>query len=1006
MSGSTIGGVVGGAVGFFFFGGNWQAGYAIGSVIGGAIKPDVYQGPRLTDAQTQTSTEGVPRPIIYGCAVVAGNLMQSGPLIERKKRERAGKGGPVQESFIYLRTYAIRISEAAPLGGENRLRRAWRDGKLVYSAVPGDNLDADSRAIGSKLTFYSGSETQLPDPTLEALPTANGGGAGNVPAYRGTCYAVIALDDVTDRGGTVPQWRWEIASEATVGASTLELDALSYAADVLPWAENAALQRDPRKAGVEYEYGYIVLGLGYETATFGFGSPEEAVSAAVEANLTQGHRYASLTLRGWTQWDTIDIDTWEGGENIHPWNGASTDANQFQTLGLIYSRYPAETEYASFVMDQAAITGAQFSDGVWVYDPSGNQAGGKFSGVFVWQPTLDAGVDDGFANWNGDDGISGGPDAIRWYADLCVLCRPVKQCIESPDPDWVELPDQPGFYVDPDGAIQSTSLCEEITGSFKQLAVEEIVLSTDPTFVTIPQGPILEVGDADDTEAFWEAAYDAAVLAGTMPAGMTYQANGLGDETTYPRAVTDACQCQPASIPEVAPTAVQLGDIVADACDRVGVGAAQVDVAALTTPVRGFVVGRQMPCAEAVRVLQVGFRFDYPEWDLQLHGVPRGGPVLWTITDDDLVLADDEEDTRAQAVEFPRKVHVIAPDPDAGYEPAKQTAERTSTNVRAVGEQIFELPIVFTRDEGAEVAEIMSKVLWERAAGRWKRELPAEFSGICASDVIQHNGRRYIVEQTETLDMTIKVEAVRDRASAYSSNATGTVGVSPTAPVSSMRGPTMFVAMNLPSLRTADNVPGMYVAATGRLAGWAGADIYLSVDGGLTEQVVTRITSPADMGVLTANVTASGEPIEVRMWSGEPESVTADQLALRANAFAIQGPNRVAEIGQFQTATDVGVADYELTDVTRGQLGTTAVGHESGDVFVMLADAVFVPIDVSLAGRSLIFRAVSLGTAPENNATFSIVYNPQFTAQTVDFYTNASGQRYTNLAGEPYYRIN
>lgn len=50
-----------------------------------------------------------------------------------------------------------------------------------------------------------------------------------------------------------------------------------------------------------------------------------------------------------------------------------------------------------------------------------------------------------------------------------------------------------------------------------------------------PIGPARPVGHADDNEAFWTAAYEAAVLAGTTAAGKTFDAQGDGGSNTYPR---------------------------------------------------------------------------------------------------------------------------------------------------------------------------------------------------------------------------------------------------------------------------------------------------------------------------------------------------------------------------------------------------------------------------------------------------------------------------------------
>jgi hypothetical protein len=257
--------------------------------------------------------------------------------------------------------------------------------------------------------------------------------------------------------------------------------------------------------------------------------------------------------------------------------------------------------------------------------------------------------------------------------------------------------------------------------------------------------------------------------------------------------------------------------------------------------------------------------------------------------------------------------------------------------------------------------------------------VPEEFTQFTPSDIVTYKERRFRLDKADASDGQTQWTLTRDRASAYSSNATGSTGVALPPSTSSIRGPTIFQAMNLPSLRSSDNVPGIYVAASGLLPGWNGCDLFLSVDGGLTEQKITTIIDPATMGWLTADLEAGsgGTTLSVNLYSDdELDDATTDQLAARINAFAIVTDD-VAEVGQFADATDTGVRTYDLTTLTRGELGTTEADHFTDDMFVLLdGSVVFIPLDVSLAGETLIFRPVSRGTVAANNPTYSIVFEP------------------------------
>lgn len=197
--------IVGAVVGAFF--GSPQIGYAIGTIIGNAVDPQVIKGPKIGDAGTQTSAEGVPRPVVFGVAPVVGNVIMRGNRQIKKKRE-GGKGGPVTETERVYWTFAIRIGE--PISSVTRI---WEDEKLVYDVRPESEIPDESAKYESKFRLYLGTEDQLPDPDLEVIK-----GVGNVCAHHGTSYVVFPNFDLTDRRESIPTFRFEV-NGTTVGTS-------------------------------------------------------------------------------------------------------------------------------------------------------------------------------------------------------------------------------------------------------------------------------------------------------------------------------------------------------------------------------------------------------------------------------------------------------------------------------------------------------------------------------------------------------------------------------------------------------------------------------------------------------------------------------------------------------------------------------------------------------------------------------------------------------------------
>lgn len=959
MSGTTIGGFAGAAIGFVVTGFNpagAQWGFMIGSAVGGYLDPAKQEGPRITDAQTQTSNEGVPRPIVYGKAAVAGNIIQCGPLVEHKKKQRGSKGGPEVTTYTYTRTVAIRICEAAPLGGTMVLRRAWMDDKLVYDASQGGILRlADSKKFAASLTFYSGSEDQLPDPSLEALPTENGGGVGNVPAYRGTCYAVLTDLDCTDRQGSVPQFRWEVCSDATQNTTTT----YRYVGP-----DYSRFTNDPSNPLSHPWSDYTVLSGsgGNKLSGGGYTIPiPSTIQEAIEYAGTQAYpawgdpnELIGISRGGSGPYSALNSDTLEG-------HGSTHDMTRYREAWLSFSwQKPVQFQ------DSVRLIGDGFgtpsnTGGAWHSDSIG-----IVFRSYVVHDTTTSGIGTGFEG----------------FQLLALNIRAKKLApVDTLAPGEFLLPDLPGYASDTNGNIRAFGgTATFVSGSFRTLALE----SSNITYTTRELGPVRVQGAADDTQANWEADYAAAVAAGEMPSGYTYSSTGTGGAGTYPRNTTGAYRFANTSITTVAANQVALASVVADLAGRVGIPSSKLNLTALAgKTVRGYPVARETTADAAILELMRVFFFELPEWGnsgdtgTKLRAVLRGGASALTLTEDDIVDDTDDDFSRPQVLEFPRKLSLTGADPDANYEAATEVAERESESYRAVDEQRVSTSVILTRDELAATADKMQKLAVAEATGNITRKVPMKFSAYTPSDCLLYGGKRYRIVQATRTDSGIEWEMKSDRISSVASAASGSDAPTPTTPPSNVRGPTILAVMNLPSLRSADNVPGVYVAAQGVLSGWAGADIYLSVDDGASEQKVATFTAPSTIGVLTDDCTDSSEPISVQLYQGGVlDSVTPEQIAARLNGFAII-TDGVSELGQFEDADETSDLNYDLTNVTRGQLGTVAAAHAAGDMFVLLdEDVQFLPLDAALAGKTLIFRAVSIGTAPENNPTMTFVFDP------------------------------
>lgn len=210
--GGTILGVTAASIGGFI-------GSTIGSFIDNQLFVNPTQGPRLTDLTVQTSTYGNPIPILYGPENrIAGNVIWSSGLIETRHHEHNKFGIVVATTYTYSSSFAVALADCSDGRAAQSIKKIWANGKLVYDAT--DTSTAPVAAgLWSSITFYPGDFSQTPDPTIEGYE-----GVGNVPAYRGTCYAVVADLQLADYGNRIPQLDFLVEQDEEITAAAVLTD--------------------------------------------------------------------------------------------------------------------------------------------------------------------------------------------------------------------------------------------------------------------------------------------------------------------------------------------------------------------------------------------------------------------------------------------------------------------------------------------------------------------------------------------------------------------------------------------------------------------------------------------------------------------------------------------------------------------------------------------------------------------------------------------------------------
>ena len=964
--------IVGAVIGAYF--GNPALGAAIGSYVGGVVDPVQVKGPRLTDAQQQTSQDGVPITVVFGVARVQGNIIASGPLVENKHKDNGKGSGTETTTYTYTRTYAIGICEG-PIGG---IRRIWKNGKLVYDATPmtpGD-FSTDRILLAQFLDdhhLYLGTEDQTVDGELEAVL-----GAGKVPAFRGLAYMVGVDEDVTDIGGAIPTYEFEVVS---VGATNTQYELVPASfGGVMPFGFDPEGRGDPRI--VQGQYSYSAYGPGADLDTNSYSTLFEAVKRA--AQLLGHDLYTSIPVSlGWGIGPSSFQQGWNSGTNggnMYPWGTDGTKLDQSTLIATVM------IPRAQFGSAQEAI--AIGSGGVgW---PCENFTGGRWASRYTGDappnpPGPTNSLYSGVVMYVGDEVDPPGhydttlicmpPEGgtMYMYGDYMVQVKARMGCNEFIDPDWVLVPGTSDVYVDRYGGYHSQSDCSVVSGAFKQLSIFKF--NTGGTsYETLPVGPVLVTGDPLGTEEFWTDAYNLALAMGEVPPGWEY---GID----YPKDATQACYCATGNVVDEGD--ITLAEIVARLCLRAGLSAEEIDVSELTDRVVGFYVSTQTNAADTINTLAPGFFFDGAEWDGITHFIKRGANHVEVLSIDDAIDSDGPriEETRQQDVELPRKLILSYFDPAANFAVATQVASRVAETVNATGTNNLQIAVAMPSAQAAQVADVLLKDQWSALQGTIKQTVADRYSYLTPTDVIhlQDEGATFRLRlgQMTTEDGTLSYESTQDVQSAYTSRVEGVTPPTPDDGMDLPPSPTLAIVANLPALRDQDDQAGVYVFATGIVGTWRGAVIQISRDGGITWQSALTIQQAATIGQLTSELSNWNPDVPkyeasftVRLTDGQLESITLPQLFQNMNGAVIGG-----EIIQFRSAVLTGPGEYLCTGLVRGRKNTVPVSHAVGENFCMLEDAYFLPLNRSDIGKTITLRAITSGTATTDAPVQSFVYD-------------------------------
>lgn len=935
--------IVGTAVGAYF--GQPQLGYTLGSLAGQAFFPTdlgTVSGPRLNDTNVQISTIGSPIALVYGTYAVSGNLIWSSGLVERVFRERqGGKGGPTQttKTYHYYANCAVGICEGPIVG----ITRVWADAKLVYDSRVQQEGETDeaysARQSQNTLfllfaTFYLGTETQEPDPTIQSFE-----GLTEVSGYRGLAYCVFNDFLLDDYGNRIPNFRFEVSTSITTDLQIFTEDGT--------WA-------NPGSAGT-----VTITAIGG-----GGGGGSGAAGSGEFINGGQGGG--------------------GGGISIVPLLAQDLPASVPVVVGIGGTGAPGRTARGNG-SDGGAATDSTF--GAYV---TGGGGGGGAAGILGSDPSVYVNGGSGTTSTggtglrragnntiqgggNGDNGLGAGGGGGGGTA--------------RPSPNTTRQPTAggPAPGGDPAGGIAGLS-------SDSNAATVGLPAFADALYTGVGAGG--GGGGFAAYYGFYGATGKRGGDGGPYGGG---GGGGGGCGTQYvnlePVSTTGAGANGSSGIvlasfvsqayEEGGVGCVSLGQIVRDLCERAGLSSAQIDVSDLTECVYGYVVARPMAARDAISPLRTYGWFDCVESDGVLKWPTRGKASVADLVADDLgaFLSGDTRPTavetaRTQEVEIPRRLRVHYAQQDVNYEQGEQSSSRLAAGATEVRD--IEVPVAMGGTKAKQIADVVLYDLWV-SRNRYAITLDHSHVALEAGDAITApiDGRQErvrIVSIDYSIPGLLRLQCVRDDDGVYISYAIGNdpIYIGAGSSVGSP-GTADLVLLDLPALRDDDD-DGGYYAAVQALGGttWGGATLYRSSDGGTTYSQVAEILQQASMGRLELALPAGPTTIidegsELWVISDEEfESISEASLLAGLNAAAVGADGRW-EILQFRDAEQVGSPPvWRLTGLLRGRRGTEwAVGtSQINDRFVLLDSAITrVSLNIAGIGANRLHKAVLAGTS-------------------------------------------
>lgn len=392
-------------------------------------------------------------------------------------------------------------------------------------------------------------------------------------------------------------------------------------------------------------------------------------------------------------------------------------------------------------------------------------------------------------------------------------------------------------------------------------------------------------------------------------------------------------------------------------------GFARAELSQLHGTLKGYILRGAETARGSIQPLMMSHAFDSFEQGDEIVFRSRAQSIGKPVTLDEIAV----EETQSTAIQYVRQ-------------PKAETGERVRVGFVSAGLNYqrgaseaalpdgvdptvsdAELPIALNEGEGQSIAD---RWLAETQIARDQAtfSLPPSALSFAPGDIITLPGAggrdEFRIDRIE--DQGIRnVEATRIENRVYNAN----VRVDPILSRASysIAAPVYAEFLDLPLMNGDETPYAPHVAAMS--VPWQGSmAIYTSADNS-NYTYNSQISQPSVIGTSQSALPRAepgafmaGPQVSVKISSGELRSVAQVDLLNGANLAAIRQPGHSDwELFQFQTAELIGVREYQLGDLLRGQFGTDGILpelHEAGSDFVLL-DGSSRQVEMSVSDRGL-----------------------------------------------------